>query len=112
MISHLFNESDFSKQDFILDFKSSDFSQMYEIYGEDVFLYKIQVKLEKPIFDKIVSMIEFVKNKILDKKSQNEVVCFIDYTDSKTQIVELFCPLSVILAENENIKLESTIQVI
>jgi len=45
MIHHLFNMTDFTKQDFIIDFESPDFKQMTKIYGNDLFIYKIQLQL-------------------------------------------------------------------
>lgn len=37
--------TDFTKQDFILDFESPDFKQISKIYGNDLYIYKIQIKL-------------------------------------------------------------------
>lgn len=68
MIHHLFNMTDFTKQDFIIDFESPDFKQMTKIYGNDLFIYKIQLQLQPQELDAIRHINEFIRDLALKNK--------------------------------------------
>lgn len=45
MIHHLFNNTEFTKQDFLIPIESEDFTNISNTYGNAVIVYKIELKV-------------------------------------------------------------------
>ena len=45
MVHHLFNGTEFTKQDFLIPFDSDDFRNISAIYGNIVQVYKVELRI-------------------------------------------------------------------
>ncbi len=45
MIHHLFNNSDFSKNDFGYPLKSDEFKALIDMFGDDLYIFKFEIVL-------------------------------------------------------------------
>ena len=49
MVHHLFNSTEFTKQDFLLTVNNEDFNNIATTYGNIVFVYKLELRVSQAL---------------------------------------------------------------
>jgi len=96
MIHHLFNGTEFTKQDFLIPFESEDFRNMGAIYGSIVQVYKIELRVSETMLQTLVKMEGFLADLIKETRSPQDVSIFSSNVSTSAQTLTVLCNLNTI----------------